>query len=298
MTWAQTLNDVPPDTAARAVSLWNDTILERVGVSANLVYRLESGHYLRLIHSTLRDAAFIAAGVDWARWLESNGASVSVALESNAGYLIERIDDWLATVWRGVGGQPLGDAITDAQLEMWGAAAGSMHKASTGYEPRAVTTLSGAVLPERCTLRIFWRNIERIVQKDTELLEVYRRLTPWLEGLPDTERLTCHGDFRPANAVWDGEKVWIIDFDEPLLAWPEYDVARAMSRDVNGPFPNLTAHLEIFRRGYRRTRELNMERLQTFIQLHALLSLSWSLGDASWGWSHDLRRFALEGIQL
>ena len=296
MTWAQTLADLPPDTAARAAGLWNDTVFERVGLSANLVYCLASGNYLRLVHSSLRDAEFVAAGVDWARWLEANGASVSVALDSSGGCLIERIDDWLATVWRGVDGQSLGDSMTAVQLELWGAAAGQMHVASLGYAPRAVMTSSGAVLPQRFELLTFWHKIESVVRRDAELLEVYKRLTPWLEGLPDTDRLTCHGDFRPANAVWDGRSVWIIDFDEPVLAWPEYDVARAMSRDVNGPFPNLTAHLEIFKRGYERHQTLNLERVQTFIQLHALLSLAWSLGDASWGWSHDLRRLALEGI--
>ena len=289
---------MPLDTAARAAGLWNDAVLERVGVSANLVYRLASGDYLRLTHSSLRDVAAVAAGVDWARHLEANGANVSVTLESNSGRLIERIDDWLATVWRGVDGQPLGDAMTAGQLELWGAAAGQMHAASLGYEPRAVMTSSGAALPKRFELRSFWRNIEPVVRKDAELLEVYERLTSWLEALPDAELLTCHGDFRPANAVWDGSSVWIIDFDEPVLAWPEYDVARAVSRDVDGPFPNLTAHLETFKRGYERHRTLNLERVQTFVQLHALLSLSWSLEDNSWGWSHDLRRLALEGIRF
>lgn len=296
MTWAQTLTELPLDTVARAADLWNDTVLERVGVSANLVYRLKSGDYLRLTHSSLRDVNAVAAGVDWARQLEANGASVSVALESIGGCLIEALGDWLATVWRGASGQLLGDAITATQLQGWGAAADLMHKASAGYEPQGVTTSSGAVMPERFALRSYWRNIERTVQNDAELLGAYQRLTRWLEALPSGERLTCHGDFRPANAIWDGARVWIIDFDEPVLAWPEYDVARAMSRDVEGPFPNLAAHLEGFKRGYGRTRGLNTERIQTFIQLHALLSLSWSLEDDSWGWSHDLRRLALEGI--
>ena len=298
MIWAQTLADVPPDTAARAAGLWGDTVLERVGISANLVYRLESGHYLRLTHSSLRDSSFVAAGVDWALWLEAHGASVSVALESIGGCLIEHLGGWLATVWKGISGQPLGDVMTDAQLEAWGAAAGLMHEASAGYEPRAVMTSSGAVMPERLALRVFWQRIERTVRKDAELLEVYQRLTPWLEMLPNNELLTCHGDFRPANAIWDGSSVWIIDFDEPVLACPEYDVARAMSTDEAGPFPKLTAHFETFRRGYGRSRELNVERLQTFIQLHALLSLSWSLEDNSWGWSHDLRRLAIKGIRF
>lgn len=298
MTWAQTLKDVAPDVVTRAAGLWHSTVLERVGVSANLVYRLASGDYLRLVDSSLRDATFIAAGVDWARWLAAHGASVSVALESMAGCLIECVGDWRATVWSGIGGRPLGDAITNAQLEAWGAAAGLMHAASVSYQPRAVVTSSGAVMPQGFELRSFWQKIERNLQKDTELLEVHQRLTPWLEGLPEAELLICHGDFRPANVVWDGSKVWIIDFDEPVLAWPEYDVARAMSRDEAGPFLKLATHLEVFKRGYVRTRGvcLNLSRVKTFIQLHALLSLSWSLEDDSWGWSHDLRRLAIKGM--
>ena len=125
-------------------------------------------------------------------------------------------------------------------------------------------------------------------------------LTPFLESLPEAEMIVCHGDFRPANAVWDGGSVTVIDFDEPVLAPAEYDIARAMSTDNDGLFPNLGAHEGTFARGYERARgtPINHDRLQAFIQVHALLSLSWSLEDATWGWTHDLRKLALEGVQL
>jgi Ser/Thr protein kinase RdoA (MazF antagonist) len=297
MTWGDTLRSLQDDTVARASALWGTEALERVSLSANVVHRLADGNYLRLVHSRLRDEEFLAAGVDWARGLAAQGASVSTALESARGNLIEVVDDgWLATVWRGIVGEPLTDAMTTTQLEAWGEAAGRLHSASVVYTPKAVRTSSQSVLPERFFLRRFWANIEATVSKDAELLEMYRRLTPLLEALPEPEMLICHGDFRPANAIWDGARVWVVDFDEPVLAWAEYDVARAMSRDHEGVFPNLKTHLDTFRRGYERGRGegLNVPRLELFVQVQALLSLSWSLEDASWGWTHDLRRLALE----
>jgi Ser/Thr protein kinase RdoA (MazF antagonist) len=301
VTWGETLARLRPETVIRAASAWNTAPLERVSISANVVYRLESGDYLRLVHSALRDEAFLATGLDWSRHLDSSGARVCSALESKHANLIERVDeDWLATVWTGIVGQPLSDRMTEVQLEAWGEAAGRLHAASAQYVPRAVRTSSGEVMPERYSLSRFWANIEKTVIRDAELLVAYRALTAFLESLPPEDALICHGDFRPANALWDGSSVWVVDFDEPAMGWAEYDVARAMSRDTDGPFPDVYSHLETFRHGYERGRgtRLNLERLQGFVPLQALLSLAWSLEDATWGWSHDLRRLALEPFVL
>jgi Ser/Thr protein kinase RdoA (MazF antagonist) len=300
VNWQGTLSSLPDDVVTHAARAWNVEALERVSQSANSVFKLSSGNYLRLVHSGLRDAQFVAAGVDWARHLDANGARVSIALESRAGNPIECVDDWVATVWTGVSGVPLGSNLTARQLELWGEAAGMMHRASASYAPKPLRTSSGSVKPERFFLRQFWHNIVPTVSRDPELLSAHGRLTPFLEAIPAEDMIVCHGDFRPANAVWNGANVTVIDFDEPVLAPAEYDIARAMSTDNDGLFPKLGTHLETFARGYERARgtPIHRERLQHFIQLHALLSLSWSLEDASWGWTHDLRTLALEGGRL
>jgi Ser/Thr protein kinase RdoA (MazF antagonist) len=298
VSWADTLATLTPEVVSRAAALWDTAPLERVGLSANVVYRVESGDYLRLTHSRLREEAFVATGVDWARHLAGRDATVSAPLESKGGYFIERVDDWLATLWTGIRGETLTDTMTGTQLEAWGEAAGRLHAASASYQPRAVSTSSGEVAPKQLFLREFWQNILPVVSRDPELLEAYRTLTPFLETLPDADAVICHGDYRPANALWDGSQVWVVDFDEPVLGWAEYDLARALARDNDGPFPNLRDHLETLKRGYERTRgsRLNVKRLKTFLQFQALLSLAWSLEDESWGWTYDLRRVALEGM--
>jgi Ser/Thr protein kinase RdoA (MazF antagonist) len=300
VNWQATLISLPDDVVMRAAQAWGVEASERVSQSANTVFKLRNGDYLRLVHSGLRDAQFVAAGVDWARHLRDNGARVSTARESRAGNSIERVDDWIATVWTGAPGMPLGSDLGTQQLEMWGESAELMHRASASYAPTPVRASSGNVEPERFFLRQFWQNIVSTVSKDPQLLEAHGRLTPFLEALPETDWVVCHGDFRPANAIWDGANVTVIDFDEPVLAPSEYDIARAMSTDNDGLFPNLSAHLETFARGYERASgaPIHLERLQTLIQLHALLSLSWSLEDTSWGWTHDLRTLALEGVRL
>ncbi|NJK45233.1 MAG: phosphotransferase [Pleurocapsa sp. SU_196_0] len=147
MSWADTLGTLTPEIVSRVAALWGTAPLQRVGLSANVVYRVESDDYLRLTHSSLRDEASLATGVDWARHLSSRGATVSVPLESTNGYFIERVGDWLATLWTGIRGKTLTDAMTDAQLEAWGEAAGRLHAASTAYQPGTVRTSSGAMVP-------------------------------------------------------------------------------------------------------------------------------------------------------
>ncbi len=283
MSWASTLRMISPALATRAAQRWDINNLELIGRSANAVYKGLRGTetvFLRLVHCEQRDEAELATGIDWAWHLAAHGADVTTALESKSGFLIEEIDTvWLATCWRGIDGVPLGDDLSPIQLEAWGVALGKLHLASSSYVPSLTRTPNGDFLPERFYLAKFWKNIKAALEPDAELFSVYQELTRWLAALPETELIICHGDFRPANAIWDGEKVRIIDFDEPTLAHPEYDIARACLRDDCQLFP--TGHLEIFLRGYNRILPCNTARVTNYLRVRVLLMLAWDMQENS-----------------
>lgn len=305
MTWGERQATLQPETVTRVLALWDadEGSMTFVSSSANVVYRFTvrgESRFARFVHHDLRDEEFLAAGVDWARHLARNGAQVSVPLESNRGHLIENTvqheDVFLATVWDGVFGTPLGDSMTPHQIEAWGESLGRLHAASASYTPQPVQTAGGVFTPESFGLEQFWKNIADVTSHDPELRRAHADLGAFLGTLPRHDTIITHGDCRPANAIWDGENAVIVDFDEPTLAWAEYDIARAMMRDENGVFPDLERHMHTFLTGYERVRIPQRSRLPQWIQLRALLMLAWSLQDETWGWTMTLRDLAVRGI--
>ena len=330
MSWGETLSRLEPETAARAAAFWNaDTgSLELVSVSANAVYKFSSDgevRFLRLVHHGLRDHAFLAAGLDFLNHAWLVGAFVCQPVLSSRGCFIEDIlqsdDVFLASVTAGVPGKTLGEIseskrleavfelgvndtqmlLQPAQVQAWGHALGTLHAASESYQPVPVRLSSGMVqFPESFSLPKFWVSIKAVCSGDPDLQFVHAELESWLETLPTSEMIVTHGDFRSGNAIWDGTRVTILDFDEPVLAWAEYDVARTLLQDECDPFPNLEQHLAYFLEGYERARALpNVQsRIQNFVRVRALLMLAWSLEDSTWAneASLMLRKIATHGL--
>jgi Ser/Thr protein kinase RdoA (MazF antagonist) len=328
MNWGETLSRLEPKTAARAAAFWNADAgsLEFVSQSANAVYKFSSNgevRFLRLVHHELREHAFLAAGLDFLNHAWLAGAFVCQPLLSSRGCFIEDVlqsdDVFLATVTAGVPGQTLGqvsetnrleNAVNDTQkmlleptqVQAWGQALATLHTASESYQPVPVRLSSGMVqFPESFSLPKFWANIKPVCSSDPDLQRVHAELETWLETLPKSEMIVTHGDFRSSNAIWDGTRVTILDFDEPVLAWAEYDVARTLLQDECDPFPNLEQHLASFLEGYKRVRALPhvQSRIKNFVRVRALLMLAWCLEDSTWGNKAGLmllRKIVMHGL--
>ena len=331
MNWSETLARLEPETVARAAAFWNADVgfLEFVSQSANTVYKFSSDgevRFLRLVHHELRDHAFLAAGLDFLNHAWLAGAFVCQPVLSSRGCFIEDIlqgdDVFLATVTAGVPGKTLGEIgeskrleavfefgandtpeilLEPAQVQAWGQALGTLHAASESYQPVPVRLSSGMVqFPESFSLPKFWANIKSICSGDPDLQFIHAELEAWLETLPPSEMIVAHGDFRSGNAIWDGTRVTILDFDEPVLAWAEYDIARTLLQDECDPFPNLEQHFAHFLEGYKHVRTLlNVQsRIQNFLRVRALLMLAWSPEDSNWAGERSmvLRNIALQGI--
>ncbi len=329
MYWGEMLSRLEPETAVRAAAFWNADAgsLEFVSQSANAVYKFSSDgevRFLRLVAHELRDHEFLAAGLDFLNHAWLAGAFVCQPLLSSRGCFIEDVlqsdDVFLATVTAGIAGKTLGkvsetnrleNAVNDAQkmllepnhVQAWGHALATLHAASESYQPVPVRLSSGMVqFPESFSLPKFWANIKAVCSSDPDLEHVHAELGIWLETLPISEMIVTHGDFRSGNAIWDGSRVTILDFDEPVLAWAEYDVARTLLQDECDPFPNLESHFENFLEGYERARALpNVQsRIKNFVRVRALLMLAWSLEDSTWGNEAGLmllRNIATHGLE-
>jgi Ser/Thr protein kinase RdoA (MazF antagonist) len=329
MNWGEKLSRLEPETAARAAAFWNADVgsLEFVSQSANAVYKFSSNgevRFLRLVPHELREHAFLAAGLDFLNHAWLAGAFVCQPLLSSRGCFIEDVlqndDVFLATVTAGVAGQTLGEMsesnrlenamnetqnllLEPAQVQAWGQALGTLHAASETYQPVPVRLSSGMVqFPESFSLPKFWTNIKAVCSSDPDLERVHAELGTWLETLPTSEMIVTHGDFRSGNAIWDGTRVTILDFDEPVLAWAEYDVARTLLQDECDPFPNFEQHLAHFLEGYERARALPyvQSRIRNFVRVRALLMLAWSLEDSSWGNETGmvlLKKIAIHGLE-
>ena len=86
----------------------------------------------------------------------------------------------------------------------------------------------------------------------------------------------------PANAFWDGRRVTIIDFDEPVYNWIWVDFGRALLDFYRRP-PRARRQLhDALLAGYGEIRAIDAElheQLPRFMQLRGLMMHLWSLAD-------------------
>jgi Ser/Thr protein kinase RdoA (MazF antagonist) len=128
-----------------------------------------------------------------------------------------------------------------------------------------------------------WMEIQTVIAGDSVLQSQHVRSAEWLSGLTEPTIIT-HGDVRPENALVVGERVILLDFDEPTLAWPAYDLARMMVDDEAAPPSDPPTHRSTMRAGYGRARPdylWSSDEIARFLGIRALLMYGWSLQDRS-----------------
>jgi Ser/Thr protein kinase RdoA (MazF antagonist) len=155
-------------------------------------------------------------------------------------------------------------------LEAWGVAAASLHAASEWYRPSPASPM----------LADLWTRIAPLLDGDPIVQREYDFVSHWFRQRSGDGRLLVHGDLRPGNAIWDGRTATIIDFDEPCLGWPAYDVARTLLDDEARPWSDLLRHLKTFLRGYQRVHRLSQDEVETlplYLRLRVLLMYAWTL---------------------
>ena len=310
MSWENTLKKITPETALTAASLWIDipSNLKLINNQINCVYRFEFkayGYYLRITPEKIRTRAELEGAIDFQQHLFMKHAPICEAIPSKTGQFIETISqkdlEFFAHVCREVPGTPMTFDYMDKEAYFaWGKSLAQLHLASKSYQPNAHQFLT-------------WKNLlqetkEFAQQEPQDIRETYGRIEAWFNQNPISE-LTyglTHGDHRTGNVLYDGKKVHLIDFDEPVYHWFMADIARPCLELGTRPKESWKPLFDWYIEGYRSIRPLSEHDLKTinwYIQMKSLdiylwCKNSWSEPTAPGGksrkqWLTELRKMAI-----
>jgi Ser/Thr protein kinase RdoA (MazF antagonist) len=269
-------------------ALYNENILEeacrRYGIAPDQLRQLDGfesfviefwragGDFiLRIGHSQRRSEALIQGEVDWINYLAAHGASVSRAILSQTGKLVEKIDD-------GQGGHFLATAFVKApgasawEQNIWGddlflrygKLIGRLHALSRDY-----------IVSNPAWQRPAWDDplmldVEAwLPASQTIVLDRFHRLMDTLHMLPKDRGSygLIHQDAHGGNFFVDDQgTITLFDFDDCVHSWYANDIAIVLFyavTNVDNPDAFGQRFLEHFLRGYQRENQLDPQWLAT-----------------------------------
>jgi Ser/Thr protein kinase RdoA (MazF antagonist) len=280
---------------------YNDTILEeamrRYGISKDqirildsfesFIYEFEHGaerYILRIGHSFRKNESLIQGEVHWINYLADAGVSVARAILSNAGNLVEVIEDgqggqFLVTAFlRAEGQKPWDAGWTPARFENYGHVLGQMHALAVDYQ----------AIPN-CE-RPAWDDASmKFVESYLPASEVianqkYQAVLKHIHGLPKDKASygLIHQDAHQNNFFMDGNgKITLFDFDDCVYSWFINDIAIVLfyiSMDAEElGYPSAASFTQDFMvhflQGYRRAYQLAphwLKEIPTFLKLREI----------------------------
>lgn len=233
----------------------------RHGVSA--IYRCETRDqgscYLRFIHEDLIPRRTSQANAEFLEHTAAAGAPVPALVRPAAGGAVLAVlqgrEPFLATAVREVPGRPLSrDDCAPGIFFEWGRAMALLHRAAETFEPSD----PGAYLEEDA----HWQATRALLRADDTLaLGEWQAVDAWWSGTaraPGDWGLT-HADMNATNAVWDGTRVHLVDFDEPIWHVFAADLARPFREMDHHPASAREAARAALFEGYRSERALSPE---------------------------------------
>ena len=250
-------------------------------------------HYiLRIGHSQRRSESLILGEVDWINYLAEGDASVSRAIRSERGRLVEAIDDghgdqFLATAFvKAQGKPPSAVAWTPALYETYGRTLGRMHALSRSYRP----TDPIAYRPQWDD-PIMIGEMKHLPASEALAASRFQEVIDHLAGLPQTEDAygLIHFDAHPGNMFVDEDGViTLFDFDDCHYQWYANDIAIVLFYNVMGHADQRAftdEFLTHFLRGYRQENQLDSRWLaeipwflkQREIDLYAIIHRSFDV---------------------
>lgn len=185
---------------------------------------------LRITHVTHRNELLTRAELDFIMFLADRGMKVARPIQSSSGDLIHIIDgSFIVTAFEKAPGRNAVIAEeSNTFYENIGQMVGKIHKLSLNYStqnPRH--EWSGNTLLESfkkyCPL---------------ELHSNYDRLINEISALPKEKNTygLIHGDISPGNYLNDGDKAFIIDYDEVEYSWFVSDIATPLFYEIPIPW--------------------------------------------------------------
>ena len=187
----------------------------RAGLSGAGVYAVETsqGAFVLRVQDRNLDEQYFAQQLRVLRRAEQAGIAPRIAYVDEA----ER-----AVVSARISGKPLGMALADPAQR-------NRVFASTIEKLRTLHSLDPAGVAERDPMRYAAEAFSAVRGRpgfpswasdlDTEFAHIERVLAR------DSRRVVSHNDVNPGNLLWDGERVWLVDWEVTGLGHPYYDLA-------------------------------------------------------------------------
>ena len=187
----------------------------RLGLSGASVFAVAAtgGQYVLRVQARERDDHHFARHLNVLRRAAEAGIAPAVV----------HVDDAAgAVVLQRVAGPPLHEALADPAQR-------AQVLASAVDALRTLHALEPSGIPEGDPLVYVWEIWNKLRERPG--------LPPWAEGAParldtiaatlsgDTRRGVSHNDVNPGNLLWDGTRVWLIDWEAASLGHPYYDLA-------------------------------------------------------------------------
>ncbi|NLX08819.1 MAG: phosphotransferase [Chloroflexi bacterium] len=212
---------------------------------------------LRIGHSRRRTAGLIQGEVEWINYLAAGGAGVARAVLSEAGKLVEAIDDgrggqFLATAFVKAPGCPAWEfGWTPALYEAYGRLIGRIHALSKQYTPS-----------DPAIRRPDWddpKNLDTLSwlpEDEPVFIEKAQQILAHLHTLPRDANSygLIHQDAHSANFfVAEGNQITLFDFDDCVYGWYIYDIAMVVFYMVTnhpGPSDLMQSFWPCFWQGY------------------------------------------------
>lgn len=278
---AQRYNDSILHEAMERFSIEEDKI-ELLDGFESFIYefsRPDGEFILRVGHTLRRTSELIAGEVDWINYLAEGGASVSRAIYSQSGALVEAIDDsqggqFLVTAFVKAPGVPSWEiAWTPAFVEHYGQIIGRIHTLTKDYIP-ADPSWRRPEWNSRGNLDLE----DWLPSSESAALSKFQSLMHHFEALPKDRQGygLIHQDAHGVNFyVYEG-KITLFDFDDCVYGWFIYDIAMvlfyaAMWKEDKTAFTD--EFMGNFLRGYRGENKLDalwLKELPHFLKLREI----------------------------
>ncbi|MBU9711508.1 phosphotransferase enzyme family protein [Evansella tamaricis] len=190
---------------------------------------INSGEYvLRFCHSSHRNIKQIQGEMDWLSFLKTNGAHVCGPILSNNRSFVEKIIAgdtcfYVSAFEKAQGTQiNISENRTNHELFFqWGKATGQLHSLTKKYTP------SPGIPPREDYMVMSSEVFTNYLPDDTIVQEKVAILFEEINSLPKTEDtyLLTHTDLHSGNFFYDGERLWIFDFDDCAYHYIIHDLA-------------------------------------------------------------------------
>jgi len=215
--------------------------------------RPDGDFILRIGHSLRRTKELIQGEVDWINYLAAGGAGVAKAILSDAGQLVEFLEDdhgdcFMATAFeKAMGGPPTKELWNPKLFQAWGSLLGRIHALTKAYQP-----------PNPNCRRDPWDSPgnlqvqEWLPPSESISSSKFQELMHYFENLPKSRDSygLIHQDAHAGNFfVDDAYNITLFDFDDCVYSWFIYDIAMVFFYGLMG-HENDADHIEHFCRHF------------------------------------------------